>query len=165
MGESADRKANCVPRRIAAALALVCAACGGSALAPNGPASGGVAMVGEDTEAAAAAGSAEVAASDSGASRIRLDRRAYAPGETMTVEFTAPPGLPADAWIGLLPAMVAHGSETVCDQSDVAYELLGGRTSGTVTLVAPDRRGPWDVRMFDTDANGREVASTTFQVR
>ena len=156
MGESADKKANCAIRRLAAGLVLYCAACGADAPAPSSP---------RDPEVAAAAGTSEVVAADSGSSRIRLDRRAYAPGEPMTVQFAAPPGLPADAWIGLLPSMVAHGSEIVCDQSDVAYELLGGRTSGTVTFVAPDRRGPWDVRMFDTDANGREIASTTFQVR
>ena len=156
MSGSADGKAHGATWRIAAGLALYCVACGASAPVPSSPA---------DPEVAAAPGSAEVVAADSGSSRIRLDRRACAPGETITVEFTAPPGLPSDAWIGLLPSMVAHGAETVCDQADVAYELLGGRTSGTVTFVAPDRRGPWDVRMFDTDNNGREIASTTFQVR
>jgi hypothetical protein len=96
---------------------------------------------------------------------VWVDGGPYAPGAPIPIHFTAPAGFPADAWIGIVPPMVAHGSEAVCDAEDVAYEHLSGRTTGIVTLTAPARPGPWDVRMFDTDAAGREVASTTFQVR
>ncbi|MBN1774646.1 MAG: hypothetical protein JXB32_25520 [Deltaproteobacteria bacterium] len=101
----------------------------------------------------------------SGPPRVWLDGGVLAAGTPVAIHFTAPAGFPLDAWIGIVPTTAPHGSEAVCDEVDAAYEHLQGRTSGTVTLTAPDRPGPWDVRMFDTDAEGREVASTTFQVR
>jgi hypothetical protein len=134
---------------VIAALCGVCTACG--AAVPATP------LVAEEPPASLAPAG--------GAARVWLDEAVVAPGEPVTVHFTAPASFASDAWIGIVPALAPHGSEAACDQADVSYEYLSGRTSGDVTLAAPDRPGPWDVRMFDTDQNGREVVSTRFQVR
>jgi hypothetical protein len=38
-------------------------------------------------------------------------------------------------------------------------------TSGTMTFTAPGDAGKYDFRMHDTDANGVEVTSITFEVK
>jgi len=95
---------------------------------------------------------------------LRLAKMFYAPGEEIVINFTAPASYPENAWIGILPSGVPHGDEAVNDAYDVCYQYLEGRTTGTVRLVAPAQPGRWDVRMHDTDSNGREVASLTFAV-
>ena len=113
MGESAEKKAKCATWRIVAGLALYGAACGAGAPQATNPGNGELAAAAGNGEVVAAPGSAEVVADDRGSSRIRLDRRAYAPGEPITVEFTAPPGLSSDAWVGLVPSMVAPVSSYI----------------------------------------------------
>jgi hypothetical protein len=95
---------------------------------------------------------------------LRLAKMFYAPGEEIVISFTAPAAYPENAWIGILPSTVPHGDEAVNDSFDVCYQYLEGRTTGTIRLVAPTQPGRWDVRMHDTDSNGREVASLTFAV-
>ena len=132
------------------ALCGLCVACGSAA---------------PGTTSSATSDSPSSGTSVGGPVRVWLDRASFAPGEPITAHFTAPASFASDAWIGILPAITPHGSEAACDQANVAYEYLSGRTSGDVTLPAPERPGPWDVRMFDTDQDGREVASARFQVR
>lgn len=81
------------------------------------------------------------------------------------VTFTASADWPTTAWIGIIPSEVEHGSEATNDQHDTAYEYVDGRTSGTVTLKAPAQAGSYDVRLNDSDDDGKEVASVTFRVR
>jgi hypothetical protein len=96
---------------------------------------------------------------------LKIDKRGYRPGERIKVTFTAPAKYPQDAWIGIIPGNIAHGSEATNDQHDVAHQYLNKKTSGVMYFKAPDKPGSWTVRMHDTDKNGREVASVTFQVR
>jgi hypothetical protein len=99
-----------------------------------------------------------------GPAEVRLDRSVFRPGEELEVRFRAPAGYPRDAWIGVVPAETPHGSETVNDEADLSYVHLENRTSGTVVLPVPPRPGEYDVRMHDTDADGREVAYAPFHV-
>lgn len=96
---------------------------------------------------------------------ISLNKSQYAPGESIQVSFTALPSFPENAWIGIIPAEIEHGSEATDDQHDLAYQYLKGSTQGTLTFTAPDQPGTYDFRMHDTDADGKEVIYVTFTVK
>jgi hypothetical protein len=100
----------------------------------------------------------------SGTGKIWLNKTVFAPGESIQVKFEAPAGWSRDAWVGIIPSNTAHGSETVNDQYDITYQYIEGRTSGVMYFKAPGP-GQWDIRMHDTDAGGREIASLSFTVR
>ncbi|MBU1742174.1 MAG: hypothetical protein KKC37_11570, partial [Proteobacteria bacterium] len=100
-----------------------------------------------------------------GGPSLQINKRGYLPGEKIIVRFTAPASWPTNAWVGIIPARVPHGSEAVNDRFDVAYQYLRRRTEGTLIFRAPTTPGAWTMRMHDTDANGREVASVTFMVQ
>jgi hypothetical protein len=95
---------------------------------------------------------------------LSLNRDRYTPGEAIVVNFTAPASYPNDAWIGIIPAQVPHGSEAENDRHDLTYQYLQKRTSGSMTFTAPAAPGNYDLRLHDTDNNGKEVASVSFQV-
>jgi hypothetical protein len=182
MHGSSRRSFDRVALTLVAVAALCGSACGAGTAAPRNPEPTAASSLAETgaTETAAPAtpagddevvdrveigGEAASSGAESGAPHLRLDRGVFAPGETIVVHFTAPPNLPEDAWVGLVPSGVPHGNEAVNDEQDVAYETLGGRTSGTIEFAAPMRPGPWDVRMNASDAGGRELASATFAVQ
>jgi len=96
---------------------------------------------------------------------LSLDKTVFSPGDEIRVYFKAPPGYPEDAWVGIIPSNIPHGSEATNDQHDITYQYLKGRKSGTLIFQAPSQTGSWDFRMNDTDNNGREVAYVSFVVR
>ena len=93
-----------------------------------------------------------------------LERTRFEPGETIIVQFHAPVSYPADAWVGIVPAEVAHGAEGRNDAHDLAYISLDRRGSGEMSFTAPDKPGAYDLRMNDSDGGGREVATVGFTV-
>jgi len=95
---------------------------------------------------------------------LSVDKSAVRPGEPLTVSFSVNPGLKGNAWIGIIPSHVAHGSEAVNDQNDVTYQYLQNRTSGTMSFTAPMAPGSYDFRFHDTDDNGVELAFVSFVV-
>lgn len=100
----------------------------------------------------------------SSAASLKLTRDRYAPGEAIVVNFTAPEGYASNAWIGIIPSRVPHGSEAENDRHDLSYQYLQKRASGNMTFIAPKEPGEYDLRLHDTDNNGREVASVSFRV-
>lgn len=96
---------------------------------------------------------------------LRLDKNSFNPGEDIQVYFEASGNFDTSAWVGIIPSSVAHGSEAENDKYDMTYQYLEKRTSGTLTFKAPQEPGSYDLRMFDTDNNGREVASVSFVVQ
>lgn len=96
---------------------------------------------------------------------LALAATTVAPGADLTVTFKAPAGLPEDAWIGVVPATVAHGDGEEIDRHDVTYEYLEGHASGSWTFTAPADPGAWEVRMVDAGRRGRELAAAGFTVR
>ena len=98
-------------------------------------------------------------------SSLTLDRTSFAPGETITLNFTAAPDLPQNAWVGLIPSATPHGDEAVNDQYDTAYEYVSGRASGQMTFAAPTTPGSYDFRLNYSDTGGAELASVTFMVQ
>jgi hypothetical protein len=95
---------------------------------------------------------------------LSLERLVFAPGEEISVSFKAPASYADNAWVGIIPSSVAHGSEATNDQNDLTYQYLGKKTSGTLLFSAPQQNGSYDFRMNDNDANGKEVASVSFTV-
>ncbi|THB63190.1 MAG: hypothetical protein D6E12_17460 [Desulfovibrio sp.] len=99
------------------------------------------------------------------AASLTLDRTTFAPGESVTVYFTAPSDLPDNAWVGLIPSSTPHGDEATNDQHDLAYEYVSGRTSGSMTFSAPTTPGSYDFRLNYSDSGGDELTSVTFTVQ
>jgi hypothetical protein len=99
-----------------------------------------------------------------GKATLKLDRKSYKAGSRITVSFTAPSGLPENAWVGIIPSDVPHGREAVNDQHDVAYQYLKGATSGSMVFDGPTEPGSYDFRMNDTDSDGKEIATVSFTV-
>lgn len=98
------------------------------------------------------------------AQNIELEQVDFRSGGVIRVHFTAPTGMPEDAWLGIIPSNVPHGSEARNDKHDVAYQYLKGRTMGTLTFHAPSKAGTYDFRMHNTDNDGKEIASVSFTV-
>ncbi|WP_459926015.1 hypothetical protein, partial [Desulfatiferula olefinivorans] len=95
---------------------------------------------------------------------LTLDKTTVKPGQEIQVHFTAAENFADNAWIGIIPSHVEHGSEPVNDSHDLSYQHLRKRASGTLTFKAPSKEGAYDFRMHDTDNKGREVASVSFVV-
>ena len=98
------------------------------------------------------------------AQTLKLDKTDFKPGESIQVYFTAPANLPGNAWIGIIPSNIPHGSESENDKYDLTYQYLNNATSGTFTFTAPNEMGSYDFRMNDTDNDGKEIASVSFTV-
>ncbi len=97
--------------------------------------------------------------------KLSSNKTTYKTGEDITVTFTASPNWSKNAWIGIIPSEIEHGDESKNDQHDVSYKYLSGKTSGSITLKAPDKPGKYDLRMHDTDANGKEIKYVSFTVK
>lgn len=117
----------------------------------------------KDTPAEPAAPETPAVPSPAGPSLI-IDKFLYAPGEIITVTFTALSTYESNAWIGIIPSHVPHGDEAQNDQYDITYQYINGLTSGTMRFSAPTVPGSYDMRMHDTDSGGVEVTSVSFVV-
>jgi len=95
---------------------------------------------------------------------VHIDKTEYAPGEEITVHFTASKNFDESAWIGIIPSDVPHGSEVENDAHDIAYQYINKQESGTMTFTAPYMPGTFDLRMHDTDNQGKEVTFVRFTV-
>lgn len=95
---------------------------------------------------------------------LQLDKQVYLPGSTARLTYNCAGLCTSDAWIGIIPSNIAHGNEATNDQNDLAYQYLDGKSSGTLTFTVPNNEGRFDFRMHDTDANGRELTSVSFEV-
>ncbi len=95
---------------------------------------------------------------------LALTRTEYEPWWEIVVTLRAPPGLPNDAWVGIVPSDVPHGDEATNDQHDVGYAYVSGITEGTLRLTAPATPGDYDLRLNEGDDGGRELASVSFRV-
>ena len=86
-------------------------------------------------------------------------------GSVMDITFEVPTSFAEDAWIGVVPSATAHGSEEDGDAADLVYQPLDGRSRGVASLKAPAEAGDYDVRIYDSDSKGKEVASVSFKVK
>lgn len=84
--------------------------------------------------------------------------------EAVIVDFTAPVEYSKTAWIGVVPSDTPHGSEMAADKVDLSFSQIAKRTSGRIKLPGISKPGRYDVRFFDDDSLGFEVASVTVTV-
>ncbi|GGF86058.1 hypothetical protein [Alteromonas lipolytica] len=98
-------------------------------------------------------------------SQLKTDKRIYHPDEPVVVSFGVPGNFTERGWVGLIPSAVEHGSSSVNDQHDLAYQYTRKEKSGEFTFAAPYKTGKYDFRLNDKEgAAGIEVASVTFTV-
>lgn len=95
---------------------------------------------------------------------MKLKKNTFNPGDDIQLEFSTALPLPKGAWIGVIPSEVPHGDENVNDQHDVNYQYIGDKNPNVFKFQAPDKPGSYDFRLNDSDGNGKEIASVTFQV-
>jgi len=93
-----------------------------------------------------------------------LDKKEFVTGEIMSIHFEASEGLNPNAWAGIVPSNIEHGSESVNDNHDVRWEYLAGKSKGTLQMVAPVTAGDYDIRLNDYNHDGNEFAHTSFKV-
>ena len=93
---------------------------------------------------------------------MKLKKTVFNPGDDIDLEFSIAVPLPAQAWIGVIPSEIPHGTESVNDQHDVSYQYLGAQPASTFRFQAPDKPGSYDFRL--NDSGGKELASVSFQV-
>ena len=100
----------------------------------------------------AGASPADAAGEDTFKIRLELSKSIFSTAEGIEVEFTLPV-LDDSAWIGVVPAGIAHGDEAVNDQHDIEFRHLEGRTIGGFTFANPGV-GDWSIRLNDDDDSG-----------
>ena len=103
-------------------------------------------------------------ASDVGPNSLTMRADQLLPGDSVAADYHAE-GLSDNAWVGVVPAATPHGSEAVNQGARLGYQTLpDGTGSGSLSFDLPDAPGEYELRMFDTDFNGMEVASAGFEV-
>jgi len=91
---------------------------------------------------------------------LTLDKESYNPGERVCIVYQGST-LHTNAWIGIVPSFVPHGSGKISDQYDLDYEYIGNKPEGELILSAPSVRGEYEMRMFN---NGKETCYCMFSV-
>ena len=99
---------------------------------------------------------------------ITFNETSIARGTTISVSFTLGSGYDSSAWIGIIPASVAHGPQTPADAVDLCYQYISNTSNGIATLNIPVDAAldTYDIRMYPSDNNSYdEVAtSSTFEI-
>src|SRR3990172_5261687 len=93
-------------------------------------------------------------------SQLSLNKTSFVPGETIEIRYSTSRPANASAWVGIIPSNVPHGTESVNDQHDVAYQYIP-KSEGSVELQVPLKPGSYDIRM---NYDGIEVVSAAFPV-
>ena len=96
--------------------------------------------------------------------KLSIPKNTFMPGDKVTLTFHVASSLPDNAWVGVIPSDIPHGSEETNDQHDVNYQYVGKKTDGTMEFQVPDQAGSYDFRLNDSDNNGTEIASVSFTV-
>ena len=97
---------------------------------------------------------------------LSLDKGSYKPGEEIKLDFRALPDFDANAWIGIIPSDIDHGSEAENDAHDIAYQYISSKTKGTMTFKAPEKPGKYDFRMMNSDnSDAKEMKYVSFTVK
>ncbi len=97
---------------------------------------------------------------------LTIDKESYYPGERICVDYSGTLSYANNAWIGIIPSYIAHGSEKIADQYNLDFKYIGKYPDGELILSAPLERGEYDVRMFNTDTccDGKEMCYSSFTV-
>ena len=95
---------------------------------------------------------------------IKLEKVKFTTDENVNCTYTVPESARESGWIGIIPSRIQHGSEEVNDDNDLVFHLLKGETTGTYSFAAPKMPGEYDLRMNDSDSNGKEIDTISFTV-
>ncbi len=96
--------------------------------------------------------------------KVYIDKVRYSPGEKIKVSFRASKDYGENAWIGIVPTNIEHGSAEENDLNAISYQYMDKQTKGNMNFSAPTKYGVYDVRMHDNEF-GKEVAHVTFEVK
>lgn len=99
----------------------------------------------------------------SGPNSLSISKTTFKPGENIEVTYKTD-ATSNTAWIGVIPSSTPHGTEEGNDAADISYVYLDGMASGTKTMQAPSTTGSFDLRLNESDAGGKELASVSFKV-
>lgn len=93
------------------------------------------------------------------------DKAVYVPEEQIVVTLKANlPEIAANAWIGVIPAGIEHGSEATNDKHDLQYRYVRDQKEQVLFFNAPENDGIYTLRFNDSDNNGTEIDFLTFEV-
>jgi outer membrane protein OmpA-like peptidoglycan-associated protein len=96
---------------------------------------------------------------------MKINKTTFTPGEEITLDWSVASQLPKNAWIGVVPSNIEHGSEPINDQHDVDYQYVSEQKSGSLKFKAPEKAGKWDFRLNDADApDAKEIGFVSFEV-
>ncbi len=97
---------------------------------------------------------------------LRLNQSRYRPDALIIVEVSIKPEDKRDpsAWVGIVPAAVPHGDEAVNDKVNLGYQFMGDFLAGKMIFRAPKTPGLYDLRLHDTDLDGKELVFVSFLV-
>ena len=94
-----------------------------------------------------------------------LAKTNYARGEQLLLDIKIT-GSAKDttAWVGIIPADIAHGDEALADEHDTSYIYLHDWGNTNTKFWAPTEPGKYTIRAFASDGGGAELASIDFTV-
>lgn len=97
---------------------------------------------------------------------LRLNQSRYRPDALIIVEVSIKPEDKRDpsAWVGIVPAAVPHGDEATNDKVNLGYQFMGDFLAGKMIFRAPKTPGLYDLRLHDTDLEGKELVFVSFLV-
>jgi hypothetical protein len=96
---------------------------------------------------------------------LTLNAQNFDPGEEIHLRYVVTGTLDEHAWIGLFAASVPYQAQQgTSHESEIDHQYLLGNTSGTLTFVAPQEPGSYDLRLFDKDNNGQLLSKIAFTV-
>ncbi len=97
---------------------------------------------------------------------ISLNKTVFDPQEEIMITVDIVVDEMSDAWVGIIPSDVPHGSEAENDDYDLSYFYVINAADNQGTLNAPLEAGMYDVRLFNTDDGqvGIELDSVSIEV-
>ena len=98
---------------------------------------------------------------------LKTDKKKYEVGEeiVLTLHYSGIKEDESSAWAGIIESdVVEHGDEEENDAYDIEYVYLSGLEENQYTFYNILTPGNYDIRVFDDDGGGVEVAYISFQV-
>lgn len=96
---------------------------------------------------------------------MSLDGSTYQVNGPIEVTLVIHTPLDGSAWLGIVPSEIPHGFESDGESSYLTYSYVSyADENGKIILYAPDTPGSYDVRLYNSDWDGVEVASETITV-
>lgn len=100
-----------------------------------------------------------------GGTSVELSDDWNIPSKVIQVKWKASSDLQKkDAWIGVVTADTAPDAEITHDNDDLSWKPLAGKSSGKWDMKCPNRSAKYEVRIYDSEEDGKVLASAPFTV-